>query len=168
MDGGAAVTTKAYFVWGLSLFAIGCAAPQDAKSDAGELLLETTCEVGNSTTDCQMWGPSIAALIARPEVFDGKAVRIIGFINFEFEGDAIYLSKGDWEHSINRNALWVELSEETVGRSFVGGRDGRPNKRYVIIEGTFRAKNRGHLGLFSGAIEQVTRLQPWNFPRKEL
>ena len=172
-----------HMTWGLALMAIGCAASPDTHSsaicvanaaspsaqssasqvasdrDAGALLLETTCVIG---PPCQMWEPSMVALIARPEVFDGRAVRITGFINFEFEGDAIYLSQGDWEHSINRNALWIQLSDQLARRS---PQQGRPDKRYALIEGTFRAKNTGHMGQFSGAVEQVTRLQAWDFVR---
>jgi hypothetical protein len=30
-----------------------------------------------------------------------------------------------------------------------------------LVTGTYNAKNRGHMGLFSGAIEHITRYAPW-------
>ena len=98
-------------------------------------------------------------LIARPEVYHGRAVRVIGFVNFEFEGNGLYLSREDWQQSIYRNGLWIDAPRSAQTES------GRPapdlNQRYVIVEGTFNATHGGHLGAWSGAIEHVTRLDPW-------
>src|SRR5689334_5615455 len=62
----------------------------------------------DSAGRCLIYEPSIIQLIARPELYDGKLVRVIGFIHFEFEGDGIYVHKEDWEHHIYDNGLWVE------------------------------------------------------------
>jgi hypothetical protein len=34
-------------------------------------------------------------LIANPQAWDGKHVRVIGFLRLEFEGDALYLHRED-------------------------------------------------------------------------
>src|SRR6185295_1411546 len=39
---------------------------------------------------------SIVRLLGAPEQYDGKKVQITGFMNLEFEGNAIYLSKADY------------------------------------------------------------------------
>jgi hypothetical protein len=41
--------------------------------------------------------------------------------------------------------------------------DGTPEHgmTYVLVEGRFNANERGHLGLWSGEIEAVTRIVPW-------
>jgi len=101
----------------------------------------------------------LVELIARPETYDGKRVRVIGFVNFEFEGNAIYLSADDWKHGVGRNSLWIDPPQGFESDS--GPTARQPNRRYVIVEGTFNAKNRGHMGMHSGAIENVTRLDPW-------
>ena len=44
---------------------------------------------------CVLWGPSLIELIARPELYDGKRVRVIGFVNLQFEGNGLYVSRGD-------------------------------------------------------------------------
>lgn len=100
---------------------------------------------------------SIVELICNPDKYDGKQVQIIGYLNLEFEGDAIYLHKEDYEHSIMQNGLWIE---EPKKEAFMGDK-GFMNKKYVIIEGKFKKDNKGHLGLWSGAIEKITRIQEW-------
>ena len=81
-----------------------------------------------------------------------------GFLSFEFEGNAIYLSSSDWEHGIVANSLFIEPpagfeSDTASARKGV-------NRRYVLLEGTFNAHRRGHLGVASGGIEHITRLGP--------
>ena len=41
--------------------------------------------------------------------------------------------------------------------------DGNPalDMTYVLVEGRFNAKQHGHLDLYSGKIEGVTRMVPW-------
>jgi hypothetical protein len=35
------------------------------------------------------------------------------------------------------------------------------NDRYVIVEGVFKAGHRGHMGMFAGALADVSRYDPW-------
>jgi hypothetical protein len=107
---------------------------------------------------CVLWGPSLFALIARPELFDGKRVRVIGFVNFEFEGNGLYPSREDWQQNILRNGLWIDPPvADTLGKRSA---PGLPNRQYVIVEATFRAGAGGHMGMWSGALEKVSRLDP--------
>jgi len=39
---------------------------------------------------------SLIQLIANPQAYDGKTVRITGFLHLEFEGNAIYLHNEDF------------------------------------------------------------------------
>ena len=98
---------------------------------------------------------SIVQLIARPEAYDGKFVRLMGYVHWEFEGNGVYLHEDDWKHHLYRNGLWVEP------------KSGLPEQlncqdQYVIIEGTFRAADHGHLGMWSGAIMDIVRCDPWH------
>ena len=88
-----------------------------------------------------------------PEKFDGKLVRIIGFLCLAFEGDAIYLRREDFDHSLTQNALWVDVPEK---------RDETLSRKYVLLEGTFDASDHGHMGLFGGAIRKITRMSAWH------
>ncbi len=94
------------------------------------------------------------ALLANPDIYHGKRVRLVGFANFEFESNGLYVSREDWRQSIYRNGLWVDLPGDRPSA-------GQPNRRYVLVEGTFRADRQGHMGLWSGTLEQVTRLRAW-------
>lgn len=55
---------------------------------------------------------SIIQLIANGEKYENKLVRIIGFVRFEFEGNAVYLTQEDYEHDLTSNGLWISLSED--------------------------------------------------------
>ncbi|MBE7646765.1 hypothetical protein [Tenacibaculum finnmarkense] len=101
---------------------------------------------------------SLVNLIATPEKYHGKKVQIIGFLNIEFEGDGIYLHKDDYEHGIYSNGFWVSIDQKT-GKTIS---NDKLNKSYVLIEGTFNMKQRGHMGLWSGEIENITRIIKWN------
>jgi hypothetical protein len=126
--------------------------PQDT------LLLAMRCQAGDASGRCILWAPSVIELIARPELYDGKRVVVSGFISFDFEGNALYLSANDWEHGVLANSLVIEPppgfeSDTAPARKAV-------NRRYVILEGTFDASKRSHLGAVSGGIGHITRLGP--------
>jgi hypothetical protein len=100
---------------------------------------------------------SILQLIAQPEKFDGKRVRFIGFLRIEFEGDAIYLHREDFDHGILRNAVWVNIPADMTRQQ-----QNEVNMRYVICVGVFQAARHGHMGMFSGEIVSVRRLEFWS------
>jgi hypothetical protein len=90
---------------------------------------------------------SMIQLIARPDDFDGEYVRVVGFHRHEFEGYALYLHREDYERGLTKNGLWMEGAPEHDGA-------------YVLVEGQFNARKTGHLGMWSGEIEAVTRIVP--------
>lgn len=102
---------------------------------------------------------SLVSLIATPREFDGKQVRVVGFARLEFEGNAIYLHREDHMHGILKNGLWLDV-ERLPKKSAASA-----NNRYVIVEGVFSMADKGHLGLWSGSIQKVTRMDPWSVPR---
>ena len=98
---------------------------------------------------------SLIQLIATPEKYHGKRVRLEGFLRLEFEGNAIYLHREDYEHRIAKNGLWVDATKEMY-------KDRKKmDLHYVLIEGVFNAKSHGHMGLFSGEIEKINRSMLW-------
>lgn len=102
---------------------------------------------------------SMIRLIATPEKYDGKQIQVIGYLNLEFEGTAIYLHKEDYSKGISDNGFWVNFSKEIGERKNLNNY----NKKYVIIAGTFDMNSRGHMGMFGGTIKNITRLDLWNF-----
>jgi hypothetical protein len=98
---------------------------------------------------------SMIALIATPEKFDGKTVMVVGFLRLEFEGNCLYMHKDDYEHGIMKNGLWV------FRNSVINAKSEALNMHYVLIVGTFEAKQKGHMGLFSGSLINITAATPW-------
>jgi hypothetical protein len=98
---------------------------------------------------------SMIQLIANPEKYDGKMVRVIGFLRLEFEGNALYLHKEDYGHSLVGNDIWVNVSPEMMEN------DQKLNNKYVLLEGIFDAKRHGHMGMFAGELGNIKRAEPW-------
>jgi hypothetical protein len=111
------------------------------------------CAQLDAAGKCALYDASVIELVANPHLFDGKRVRTIGYIHFEFEGNGLYLHKEDYVRSIHANGLWVNLAQ--------GVRSADCQDRYALVEGMFRARDRGHMGLWSGAISEITRCMPW-------
>jgi len=100
---------------------------------------------------------SLITLIANPRQFDGHKVRIIGYLNLEFEGNCIYLRKEDYDQAISKNGLWVDIDRSSEQLPD----EKQCVKKYVLMEGTFDANNLGHMGMNSGAIRHIRRLEVW-------
>jgi len=131
----------------LALLLAGCAAQAQ---DEAPYPPESRCEQVAGDGSCTIYGVSLVELIADPQTWDGRRVRVVGYLNLEFEGDAIYLHQEDHAHSIHSNGLWVGFASDTP-------RQPACNRRYVLIEGTFSARHTGHMGLWSGAILDIDR-----------
>jgi hypothetical protein len=100
---------------------------------------------------------SLINLIATPEKYDGKWVRVEGVCSFEFEGNALFLSREDRKYGFTKNAIWAAyetLGAEPYDLAFMA----KFNGRHVLVEGRFDAHHGGHLGLFSGALTNVNRI----------
>ncbi len=96
---------------------------------------------------------SIIELISNPEKHHGKFIRILGYVELEFEGTAIYLSKEGANKNLNKNGLWLTLSYFPDYKDLDG--------KLCLIEGIFNSKHKGHFGLWSGSVEDITRFELW-------
>ena len=96
---------------------------------------------------------SMIELIAAPERFRHRWVRLMGFAALEFEGNAVYLHQEDYDHSMTRNALWLDT--RGAKRTQAGG------PGYSIVEGQFEPDLHGHMDLFAGGLSPVQRLTAW-------
>jgi hypothetical protein len=102
---------------------------------------------------CSYYMVSIAALVANAALYDGRKVLVAGYLHLEFEGNAIYLHEDDYKHNIFRNGLWVSWSNDTA----LPDKRTCPSDHYVQVQGTFSAKQTGHMSLWSGSIRDITR-----------
>jgi hypothetical protein len=96
---------------------------------------------------------SLVQLIANPKDYDGKVVRLIGFMKLEFEGNAIYLHEDDYKHNVCKNGLWIDATDEMERRR------AELDEKYVLLEETFNAKMTGHMRGWSGSIQNITRCE---------
>jgi hypothetical protein len=97
--------------------------------------------------------PPFVRVIARPELYHGKRISLIGYMNLEFEGNAIYHSEEEYRHAQSQDAIWLDVD---------GMKPKPPLARgWVIVEGTFNGERRGHLGSYAGTLERITRLDAW-------
>lgn len=108
-----------------------------------------------SDSRCVLYDVSMIQLIGNPAAYHGRNVRVVGYLHLEFEGNAIYLHREDFERSISRNGLWVSFGDGAFGDRKVGSNE------YVLVEGRFDAKMRGHLALWSGAILDIRWVSRW-------
>src|SRR5690349_3580523 len=113
----------------------------------------------------QLTEVSLLRLLANPEKYDGKKVRISGFLHVQFEDNAIYFHKDDADHLIGSNALWVDYIENPNLQPICKDKFASSGAnvtffdgRYVLIEGQFNMRRRGHMGAFSGTIEKASRV----------
>jgi len=102
---------------------------------------------------CPRYETTIIQLLARPEIFDGKRVIVRGYVHREFESSGIYISQEDYRDRLYHNALWVGAFKKTP-------RVGKCQDQYVTLEGIFRAREYGHMGMWSGMITEITVCLP--------
>jgi hypothetical protein len=72
----------------------------------------------------------------------------------------IYLHSEDFRHALTKNGLWIDLPS-----GMNEGQKKAVNDQYVICTGRFVASMHGHMGLNSGEVTNVSRLQVWPNPR---
>ena len=135
----------------------GPAAPrrQGAEDTADvALLLGSTVGAQPPPSSAEPVSVSLIRLLANPDRYEGRLVRVIGVFHFGMEESVLYLHREDEELLNANNAVWVSPkagSREQDYKELSGA--------FVIVEGRFTAKAHGHLGAFPGELQSVSRLQ---------
>lgn len=101
----------------------------------------------------------MVALLSAPQKYEGRFIRVIGFVSIEFEGEAIYLHEEDYRHGLIKNSLSLRLSE-SQRKQFKG-----LSPKYMLIEGVIYA-NGPEQTESSGAIGNITRFEVWPIVRR--
>lgn len=97
---------------------------------------------------------SLIRLIATPEKYHNKLIHVSGYLDLEFEWDALYLHKEDYENGMCKNALRVSFSGTLKAETNIMDY----KSRYVSIIGVFNMNETWHGWSFSGAIQKISRL----------
>jgi hypothetical protein len=101
---------------------------------------------------------SVSQLIAAPDKFANAQILVTGYCRLLFEGTAIYAYKEDFDRDLG-NQIWLNLRADQLTKA-------NQKISYCIIAGTYNPSNRGHFGMFVGAIEDITRFEPWPGKRR--
>lgn len=113
----------------------------------------STCADSASRSDARPPVVSLVQLLATPERFDGCRVRVVGYVHLEFEGNAVYLHREDFEAMLLVNALGVAFRPGTLDAK-------HPiNDHYVLLEGTFGAPG-DHVGYYGGGLRDISSAEP--------
>jgi hypothetical protein len=109
------------------------------------------CSFGAARQDgtCDIYDVSLVELLAVPERFHDKRVRVIGFVTLRFEGNALCAGERS-----GTGCLWLDLE---------GVKDPGFRKGWAEIEGRFDGEGRGHMGCCAGAIDEISRLARWHY-----
>lgn len=100
---------------------------------------------------------SLIALLVNPKEHHGRYVSVTGVLRLEFEANALYVSAEDAKHQLSANCLWVEVNKEVYKSR------RRLQRRYVTVIARFSSQNRGHMGAFGGALEDVREVLPYDY-----
>ncbi|HKS67676.1 MAG TPA: hypothetical protein VJR26_10595 [Candidatus Acidoferrales bacterium] len=117
------------------------------------VLCLVACAVAGAAVAQEPADVSMVQLIANPSAFNGKLIRVTGFLRLEFEGNELYLHRDDYVHSVYKNGLWLELSRDESAKNM------RLDQDYVTVIGVFDSRDQGHNGLTSGAIVKIQRIE---------
>ena len=106
------------------------------------------CAFGaRSDRQCEIYDVALVELLAVPEKFQGKRVRLIGFASLRFEGNVLCA-----DNTPAGACLWLDIE----GLSDPGFRNG-----WAQLEGRFNGENRGHFGCCPGSLEHITSFKKW-------
>src|SRR5688572_26933540 len=92
---------------------------------------------------------SLIALVVDPDSYDGKRVRVSGFAVFEYEVQAIFVSRDDMLYFVRVNSIRLDTGKSPTELKELNG-------RYVQVSGTFKATK----DVMRGIIHSIDRLKP--------
>ena len=102
---------------------------------------------------------SIIRLIASPEKYDGKFVRVTGYFSAGREGDGLFVNKADYDNALIANGIWVRRPDSRICNA------KELNQKYVQITGIFRSNSvKGQLGTPDSGIPNVFDCRFWSDP----
>ena len=107
------------------------------------------CSQVDAAGQCVVYDVSLVELIAVPEKFHGKVVRVIGYVTLGFESNGVCLSD---DTRSGRDCVFLDVE---------GVEDPGFRKDWALVQGTFDGELRGHLGCCSGTIHSISRLERW-------
>ena len=96
---------------------------------------------------------SIVRVIANPDEYNGRRVRLAGYLITSFEQSAVFLDRESYDQGIYANAIWLQVPPQMTNseRKHLSG-------QYVSVQGTFLADFKGHVNAFSGELGSIEQI----------
>jgi hypothetical protein len=91
-------------------------------------------------------------LISNTQYYDGQQLEVIGYLSLNFESDALWLSKAEYDTGDYKKAIWVSIDERKLKRTM------RFNHHYIMVEAVF---NRIDNGFYFKNVLNVISLKRW-------
>jgi hypothetical protein len=117
------------------------------------LLVISACTWAQTSAEDSPHAPpiSIVTLLAEPVTKIPQRIQVAGFLVLEFEGEALYLHREDYQQGLTRNAIRIALApeQEKQYKDFSGS--------YVLAEGSFK-KVQNSEDIFTGSIFNIRRI----------
>ena len=136
-----------YFLLFIVLLSLSCKAQTKSAAIDSLIMIDKVYR-----TNEEVYSVSMIKLLANPERYNGKRIILHGYLNLEFEGNALYFHKDDYLQNILKNSVWVNLNDKIAEQAH------KYNKAYVTILGTFDNEDTGHMGVFGGGLKNITNI----------
>jgi hypothetical protein len=99
---------------------------------------------------------SLAEVLAHPDTYHGKRVSVTGFYHGEFEGSSFAVDEIASRKWAYERSVWRGRVSTFADRSAIKDR----NDSWLRVEGVFLRGPGGHLGLWPGVLDRITRIEP--------
>ncbi len=99
---------------------------------------------------------SLIRLIANPGNFDGRRLRLAGYLDYNGIDTAVglYVSETDGRNSMISESIELDLDEATAKKLV---------RRYVILNATFHAPKGKGSEFLNGSLDHISNLKAWNY-----
>jgi hypothetical protein len=99
---------------------------------------------------------SLIRLIANPDKFDGRRVRLAGYLGYNGIDASVglYLSEIDGRNFMISESIDLHLDDATA-KKFV--------RRYVVLNATFHAPKGNGSEFLNGTLDHISNLKAWNY-----
>jgi len=104
---------------------------------------------------------SLAEVLAYPDKYHGKRVSVTGYYHGEFEGSSLAVDAVASRQRGYDRSVWRGDISTFADQSVIKDR----NDSWLRIEGVFLRGPGGHLGLWPGEIDRITRIEPISPPK---
>lgn len=100
----------------------------------------------------------LSKLIDHAQDYQGKGVRVAGYLELRADGDALFLNAEDMKHGRSDRGVFIELDHKLwkQRKTFTG--------QTVLLEGVFDSKRFGNTGYYAGTLSHVNKIIILSFP----